>query len=95
MSRELERAVDRANFELRLRPSPESLARKQAAMRELREAISGELAQHEASKLFAASFLKLQKVDYPLCFPTGEETFRCPGCNRLSRDGLLCKYCDE
>jgi hypothetical protein len=40
-------------------------------MRELREAVKGDLEQHEASKLFAASFLKLQAVDYPAAFETG------------------------
>lgn len=93
MSYDLHRQLDQADFELRLRPSPETLLRKQRAAHELRESIRVGLELHEASKQFAAAFLKLQAIDYPAAFPTGETDFRCI-CGRLSRNGKYCGQCD-
>ena len=91
MSQSLQRQLNWVNFELRLRPSPEILARKQKIVAEM----EAEFREHSA--ILESAARPGSSPAYVPAFPSGEESFRCAQCNRLlSREQLhrtLCFAC--
>jgi rubrerythrin len=87
---DLDRQLADVNFELRLRPTPSLLKRKEEIRREMADAFKAELSAEEASRKFAASFIKLQAVDYP---QANIEPSRCRGCGHLVREPGYCHAC--